>query len=198
MTTTEAAAATEQDALPLPLTTQDSEPPLLPSLTSSITTDSWSQIATLASSSSTEATRPPPKKRRRTPRNEAYVINNVDDIDDSGGIVGTSGHSEEHDQAVEQVAASTTSTPPDPEPLSNYLCPICFSPPTNATLTPCGHVCCGECLFTAVRTTLHRAIAHASPEPPLPRCPVCRAELKGWDGRGGGVIGLKVRTVFTL
>lgn len=43
------------------------------------------------------------------------------------------------------------------EPLSAYPCPICFSPPTNATLTPCGHICCGECLFTAVKTTMQRA-----------------------------------------
>ena len=38
----------------------------------------------------------------------------------------------------------------DPEPLHTYSCPICFSSPTNATLTPCGHIMCGECLFTAV------------------------------------------------
>lgn len=38
----------------------------------------------------------------------------------------------------------------DPEPLHTYSCPICFSSPTNATLTPCGHITCGECLFTAV------------------------------------------------
>lgn len=50
------------------------------------------------------------------------------------------------------------------EPLSTYMCPICFSPPTNATLTPCGHVCCGECLFTAVRASLQRAVVMAGPE----------------------------------
>lgn len=48
------------------------------------------------------------------------------------------------------------------EPLSAYTCPICFSPPTRATLTPCGHICCGECLFTAVKTTMQRA-GHAVP-----------------------------------
>ena len=45
---------------------------------------------------------------------------------------------------------------PAPSPLSTYTCPICFSPPTNATITPCGHVCCGVCLFTAVKATLQR------------------------------------------
>jgi hypothetical protein len=43
-----------------------------------------------------------------------------------------------------------SSLPPEPEPLHTYSCPICFSSPTNATLTPCGHIMCGECLFTAV------------------------------------------------
>jgi hypothetical protein len=30
------------------------------------------------------------------------------------------------------------------------------------------------------------------------RCPVCRAEITKWDGKGGGVIGLKARAVFSL
>jgi hypothetical protein len=49
--------------------------------------------------------------------------------------------------------------PPVPsraQPLAEYNCPICFCPPTRATLMPCGHVCCGECLFTAVKTTQRR------------------------------------------
>lgn len=82
------------------------------------------------------------------------------------------------------------------EALSEYTCPICFFPPSNATLTPCGHVCCGSCLFTAVRTTLQRGavmgVAVNTGEN-VPRCPVCRAVIRHWDGRGGGVIGLKVK-----
>ncbi|KAF8198271.1 hypothetical protein K438DRAFT_703602 [Mycena galopus ATCC 62051] len=96
---------------------------------------------------------------------------------------------------------SIPSPPPPPsrdelEPLSAYACPICFFPPTNATLTPCGHVCCGACLFTAVKTMIQRGAMQ--PEACVPRCPVCRAQIPGWDGRGGGVIGLKVRAVFSL
>ncbi|TFY58762.1 hypothetical protein EVJ58_g6211 [Rhodofomes roseus] len=49
------------------------------------------------------------------------------------------------------------SGPRGDEPLSAYSCPICFSPPVRATMTPCGHVCCGECLFTAIKTTMQRA-----------------------------------------
>jgi hypothetical protein len=50
-------------------------------------------------------------------------------------------------------------TPPHrPEPLAQYTCPVCFCPPTKATLTPCGHILCGRCLFTAVKTTIRRGI----------------------------------------
>jgi hypothetical protein len=49
--------------------------------------------------------------------------------------------------------------PPVPtaaEQLSKFNCPICFTPPTRATLMPCGHVCCGECLFASVKTMQRR------------------------------------------
>ena len=119
--------------------------------------------------------------------------------------------------------AQRISSSAEHEPLSAYTCPICFSAPTNATLTPCGHICCGECLFTAVAAGIQRAgnapgavgIGAGRRLPGMlglgigggggggivagvggdaARCPVCRAVLKGWDGRGGGVIGLKVKT----
>jgi len=42
----------------------------------------------------------------------------------------------------------------DPTALSTFTCPVCFSPPENATLTPCGHVMCTYVFFNliAVRT----------------------------------------------
>lgn len=85
---------------------------------------------------------------------------------------------------------------PEHEPLSGYTCPICFFPPTNATITPCGHICCGSCLFTAVKTTMQRGAAAGDGN--VARCPVCRAEITKWDGKGGGVIGLKTRALFSL
>ncbi|EKM77934.1 hypothetical protein AGABI1DRAFT_129725 [Agaricus bisporus var. burnettii JB137-S8] len=87
------------------------------------------------------------------------------------------------------------------EPLSEYTCPICFFPPSNATLTPCGHVCCGSCLFTAVKTTLQRGVSMGmmmGAGENVARCPVCRAAIPGWDGKGGGVIGIKVRQIISL
>lgn len=87
-----------------------------------------------------------------------------------------------------------TSLPPEPEPLHTYACPICFASPTNATLTPCGHIMCGECLFTAVGSAAARmGIASLAA-----RCPVCRAPIPRWDGRGGGVIGLQPRVLITI
>lgn len=64
-------------------------------------------------------------------------------------------------------ATSSSSSPP--EPLSAYTCPICFSPPTNATLTPCGHICCGACLFAAVKSTVKRNMVIAMDRAPVPR-----------------------------
>ncbi|KAG6370835.1 hypothetical protein JVT61DRAFT_11047 [Boletus reticuloceps] len=65
--------------------------------------------------------------------------------------------------------AVATSSNPIPEPLSTYTCPICFSSPTNATLTPCGHLCCGQCLFTAVKSTIRRNMVVAMDRAPPAR-----------------------------
>ena len=86
------------------------------------------------------------------------------------------------------------SSQPKDAPLATYTCPICFSAPTDAALTPCGHIMCGSCLFGAVRAARARALESARPqEAEKAYCPVCRAVLSGWDGRGGGVIGLEIR-----
>ncbi|KAF8577579.1 hypothetical protein K439DRAFT_1364374 [Ramaria rubella] len=93
------------------------------------------------------------------------------------------------------------STPPPSNLLSTHTCPICFSTVTNACLTPCGHVLCGACLFASVQSGIKRALDMGVPiggDGTTARCPVCRAVLKGWDGRGGGIIPLKIRTVMAL
>jgi hypothetical protein len=82
--------------------------------------------------------------------------------------------------------------------ISEYQCPICFSPPTFSCLTPCGHVLCANCLFSSVKAARERHVrmygrgAGPDGEGKVSRCPVCRAVIKGWDGKGGGVIGLKM------
>jgi hypothetical protein len=117
-------------------------------------------------------------------------------------------------------------TKPPADPLSDYTCSICFSAPTNATITPCGHICCGSCLFAAVKAGIQRAGMDHHPggnrgrgaaqaryvsicfalalllcvgvNVVLCRYPVCRSIIPGWDGKGGGVIGLKVRAIFSF
>ncbi|KAJ3787901.1 hypothetical protein GGU10DRAFT_432748 [Lentinula aff. detonsa] len=105
--------------------------------------------------------------------------------------------------------SSTYPNPISPKPLpdllctqflSTYICPICFSPPTNATITPCGHVACGPCLFTAVKTALRREsmmMGGAMRDEGGSRCLICRALIQGWDGQGGGVVWMVVQVVVT-
>ncbi|KAI0077800.1 hypothetical protein K474DRAFT_1038751 [Panus rudis PR-1116 ss-1] len=96
---------------------------------------------------------------------------------------------------AERPDVRSLSSRPEAEPLSAYTCPICFQPPVYATMTPCGHVCCGDCLFTAVKTTMQRSMHHG-PEAERPKCPVCRVPIPNWDGKGGGVFGLQPRVLY--
>lgn len=112
---------------------------------------------------------------------------------------------------------SPSGTLSQPEPLLEYTCPICFFPPTNTRLTPCSHICCSGCLFIAVKMTMHggammpagelniaRSIFFASMVCFMAswlffsRCPVCHVEIKGWDGKGGGVIEIKAHAIFSI
>ncbi|KAF8310773.1 hypothetical protein DL93DRAFT_1570798 [Clavulina sp. PMI_390] len=94
-------------------------------------------------------------------------------------------------------AANTFVAPPKPKtPLSSYTCPVCFSPPKDAVLTPCGHILCGECLHDSLRAAQSRSRAAADmAEAAISRCPVCRAVLKDWDWKGKGVIPLELQAV---
>ncbi|CAE6443118.1 unnamed protein product [Rhizoctonia solani] len=58
--------------------------------------------------------------------------------------------------------------PNDGPLLSEYMCPICFSPPTGAIVTLCGHIMCGACLYGAIT---------ARGAPPQKLCPVCRTPI---------------------
>jgi len=52
-------------------------------------------------------------------------------------------------RAAMKRAAERKAQPPPAQQLlfSSYRCPICLCPPTNISVTPCGHVFCGSCLF---------------------------------------------------
>ncbi|KAL5525908.1 hypothetical protein ACEPAG_7246 [Sanghuangporus baumii] len=149
-----------------------------------VNTDPGAVISTLPSTSTQVTTSEPDVEIIRLPGEP--VINGVYEVESSSPLV------------TPKVTTSASVATVSSEPLAEYTCPICFSTPTNATMTPCGHVCCGECLFTAVRSTLQRAPPMPAQEANVARCPVCRATINDWDGRGGGVIGLKPRNIISL
>lgn len=43
-----------------------------------------------------------------------------------------------------------------PALLNTYTCPICLDVPRNASVTPCGHLMCGECLFKTLRAEVDK------------------------------------------
>lgn len=98
----------------------------------------------------TDTASPPPQSLRYT----------------DGSFLSQNSFTEEELHPITSTPQPPTPPPPPPpvrpkvEPLSPYNCPICFSPPTHATLTPCGHVCCGDCLFAAVKSSIERAAYH--------------------------------------
>lgn len=144
----------------------------------------------------------------RTPSHVLSLPMNVDeempDLSRTPILLDAIGQDEVLAGAGDAVLPPSPPTPPAPatprtqaEPLSAYVCPICFSPPSYPTLTPCGHICCGECLFTAVKSTIARSAYHG-PTSQRAKCPVCRAPIPGWDGKGRGVIGLKTRVQYSV
>lgn len=99
----------------------------------------------------------------------------------------------------EDIKPVITEPPPPPAPpqtpADEVTCPICFSVPIAAVFTPCGHLLCGACLFGAVESAANRARMQGyGADASVARCPVCRSVLKNWDGRGGGVYGVELKT----
>ena len=85
--------------------------------------------------------------------------------------------------ATAAASSQVQTTPPKPkqpihtsQPISEFCCPICFCSPTNATLTLCGHVFCGPCLFAAVRAAPQSNVYQPAGTPPkyVKRAPVFR------------------------
>ncbi|KAJ3978921.1 hypothetical protein F5890DRAFT_1547718 [Lentinula detonsa] len=72
-------------------------------------------------------------------------------------------------------------TPISPKPLPDLLS-------THFLSLPHIHVACGPCLFIAVKTALRwetMMMGGAMGDEDGPRCPVCRAPIPVWDGKGG-------------
>lgn len=74
-------------------------------------------------------------------------------------------------ELVESAVPATTSIPivappeakaSEPQYLHTYNCSVCLAPPKNATLIPCGHIFCGECLFTSVRIAMRNITAYGT------------------------------------
>lgn len=103
---------------------------------------------------------------RRTPSSLRPIV--IDDPIPLDIMLASTPKAASHSLPVFPVNDATSSSSA-PEPLSAYTCPICFSPPTNATLTPCGHICCGACLFAAVKSTVKRNMVIAMERAPVPR-----------------------------
>ena len=97
----------------------------------------------------------------------------------------------EQQQANE--ASSSAGVSSSQVPLGQYTCPVCFSPPRSATLTVCGHILCASCLFGAVRSARDRATSTSDAN--TARCPVCRAVLRGWDWKGGGIVAIEAKVL---
>ncbi|KZT54469.1 hypothetical protein CALCODRAFT_485517, partial [Calocera cornea HHB12733] len=102
---------------------------------------------------------------------------------------GSPKHSPRSPPALLLPSPPTPTPPPALQPLTAYTCPICFSPPSNATITQCGHLMCGECLYSSVRANLDRAMqALGAGGQAHPQCPVCRADIHlagtRYDGHG--------------
>ncbi|KAG8991461.1 hypothetical protein FRB94_008853 [Tulasnella sp. JGI-2019a] len=123
---------------------------------------------------------PPPPRSRSSP------LFDVDDDDD-----------DKHGHSTPSSFINTTQpsqTESGPTQAREYSCPICFSAPTAAVITPCGHVTCGACLFSSVEVAQKRSRSMGyGGDSMLARCPVCRAVIQDWDGNGGGVIGLEFK-----
>ncbi|KAN0063573.1 hypothetical protein ACQY0O_004021 [Thecaphora frezii] len=55
--------------------------------------------------------------------------------------------------AMPRLSPPRSKPPPIEHPLaSTFTCPICLCQPVKASVTPCGHVFCGSCLFDALKT----------------------------------------------
>lgn len=72
-------------------------------------------------------------------------------------------------------SSSTTAPPAGPKQsrIQDFECCICMSPPTDLTMTPCGHLFCWECIHRAANAG-HAAHPYARASSKMSKCPNCR------------------------
>ncbi|KAK8861229.1 hypothetical protein IAR55_002048 [Kwoniella newhampshirensis] len=63
---------------------------------------------------------------------------------------------------------------------TGYMCPICFCAPTQAVMTPCGHILCARCLHSSLIAAIGR-----NPNPHPNQQPLYPRGGRGGRGRGG-------------
>ncbi|WVQ94690.1 hypothetical protein IAU59_001770 [Kwoniella sp. CBS 9459] len=64
---------------------------------------------------------------------------------------------------------------------SGYSCPVCFCPPSQAVLTPCGHILCAQCLHSSLTAAIGR-----NPNPYPDNTAHGRGGGRGGRGNRGG------------
>ncbi|WVQ62833.1 uncharacterized protein L199_000982 [Kwoniella botswanensis] len=95
----------------------------------------------------------PQKKRRR--RSDSDVI--VDLINPKPNDRSKDGRGEEEEEVDE-----------DDTLAGGYTCPVCFCPPSQAVMTPCGHILCAQCLHSSLLAAIGRN-PNPYPDPMLNR-----------------------------
>jgi hypothetical protein len=73
------------------------------------------------------------------PPTKSRILELLNSMNEPSSALPSKGNDKQGAQAEEE----------DPTALSTFTCPVCFSPPENATLTPCGHVMCTFSLSSA-------------------------------------------------
>ncbi|OCF58162.1 hypothetical protein L486_04192 [Kwoniella mangroviensis CBS 10435] len=95
-----------------------------------------------------------PQKKRRRRSDSDVIVDSVktDSNDRSKGVRG------EEEKEVDE----------DDTLAGGYTCPVCFCPPSQAVMTPCGHILCAQCLHSSLLAAIGRN-PNPYPDPMLNR-----------------------------
>ncbi|KAJ9103213.1 hypothetical protein QFC21_002636 [Naganishia friedmannii] len=103
-------------------------------------------------------------------------------LKDTNGSKNRFGHDHALDMSKGKGRAIVEDAPGEPleNLLASFECPICFMPPAQAVLTPCGHIMCGKCLFDTLKSQAIRDGKRPNPvgQYPITRAPNARRKTK--------------------